>query len=510
MPGLLGNDRSSSRCKNLSVQFSYRLAVISRTFSFAASQTVSSSRSMESAQLQGPKYPQEESWNCRHCGMPNSVSLHKCSVCSELRPNYTESQYLEPNLCSERNIGLQSVLNSGNSSYQTDMTGSSFSAMFPSSKRSQQDSSSSSGSKNSYPMLSQPPHSASLPEQNFTSIGSGSHLGPGYTLIGGTNLQQEFGMKAQEDSGISQTYGSFLSSSSSEIYGKMGAYGANPLINTFDTPNSLGSHHSFNLEGSAKPGSEWSAGMEQAAYDYNFFPGQQPVTAPPPHPSEFAGVNAADWSLEAAHGMLPTYNDKGACQPHGPSPTLISNTSSNEEERHNGGRKRQRNDRQTENASKSKKAEKRVHASESNQSVYLIIDPETGENKTNEIKIRETLPSADGRYSCEDCGKSFKSRSDLISHARTHTGEKPLTCKECGKKFAHSSNLRSHERTHTGEKRYACTWPGCDRKFAHPASRDDHIATHSGHRRHICPVCHRGFTAKANLTRHRRDVHGET
>ncbi|CAL4079637.1 unnamed protein product, partial [Meganyctiphanes norvegica] len=57
---------------------------------------------------------------------------------------------------------------------------------------------------------------------------------------------------------------------------------------------------------------------------------------------------------------------------------------------------------------------------------------------------------------CNQCDKYFRAKSLLITHQRTHTGEKPYQCNQCDKSFRTKSLLITHQRKHTGEKPYQC------------------------------------------------------
>lgn len=59
------------------------------------------------------------------------------------------------------------------------------------------------------------------------------------------------------------------------------------------------------------------------------------------------------------------------------------------------------------------------------------------------------LPGQVGRnYVCTFCGKESQKKTNIISHVRVHTGEKPFQCRVCHRFFSQSSNLRSHMITH--------------------------------------------------------------
>ncbi|XP_014688522.1 zinc finger protein 200 isoform X1 [Equus asinus] len=103
-------------------------------------------------------------------------------------------------------------------------------------------------------------------------------------------------------------------------------------------------------------------------------------------------------------------------------------------------------------------------------------------------------------YTCPLCGRQFNESSYLISHQRTHTGEKPYDCSHCGKSFNHKTNLNKHERIHTGEKPYSCSQ--CGKNFRQNSHRSRHEGIHIREKIFKCPECGKTFPGNEEFVLH--------
>ena len=56
--------------------------------------------------------------------------------------------------------------------------------------------------------------------------------------------------------------------------------------------------------------------------------------------------------------------------------------------------------------------------------------------------------------------KRFSQNYYLVTHQRTHNGEKPFKFDQCDKSFAQNSNLAKHQREHNGENPFKCDYCG--------------------------------------------------
>ncbi|KAE8597950.1 hypothetical protein XENTR_v10016654 [Xenopus tropicalis] len=70
-----------------------------------------------------------------------------------------------------------------------------------------------------------------------------------------------------------------------------------------------------------------------------------------------------------------------------------------------------------------------------------------GEQMCN-IVLKDQKPKKQGKYICEYCSRACAKPSVLLKHIRSHTGERPYPCVTCGFSFKTKSNLYKHKKSH--------------------------------------------------------------
>lgn len=113
-------------------------------------------------------------------------------------------------------------------------------------------------------------------------------------------------------------------------------------------------------------------------------------------------------------------------------------------------------------------------------------------------------------YTCEQCGRGFDWKSLFVIHHRTHAGgqgsrapalavggaEKPL------QGHREPGVARHSRRVSPAPRNYSCE--ECGRSFSWKSQLVIHRKSHAGQQRHFCGDCGRGFEWKSQLVIHRK------
>ncbi|XP_046874483.1 zinc finger protein 40 isoform X2 [Hypomesus transpacificus] len=71
-----------------------------------------------------------------------------------------------------------------------------------------------------------------------------------------------------------------------------------------------------------------------------------------------------------------------------------------------------------------------------------------GPDQMCNISTKDHKPKKQGKYVCEYCSRACAKPSVLLKHIRSHTGERPYPCVTCGFSFKTKSNLYKHKKSH--------------------------------------------------------------
>ncbi|XP_053468384.1 zinc finger protein 40 isoform X1 [Ictalurus furcatus] len=71
-----------------------------------------------------------------------------------------------------------------------------------------------------------------------------------------------------------------------------------------------------------------------------------------------------------------------------------------------------------------------------------------GMNQMCDASTKDQKTKKQGKYVCEYCNRACAKPSVLLKHIRSHTGERPYPCVTCGFSFKTKSNLYKHKKSH--------------------------------------------------------------
>lgn len=113
-------------------------------------------------------------------------------------------------------------------------------------------------------------------------------------------------------------------------------------------------------------------------------------------------------------------------------------------------------------------------------------------------------------YKCKLCKKAFLSADQLTNHtcdgptsstdAQTKE-ERPFKCNICNRSYRHAGSLLNHKNTHkTGN--FSCTF--CSKPFTNPMALRNHTRIHTQKKKYVCLTCGKAFRLASILHNHQR------
>lgn len=115
-------------------------------------------------------------------------------------------------------------------------------------------------------------------------------------------------------------------------------------------------------------------------------------------------------------------------------------------------------------------------------------------------------------FLCQHCAQSYKFSWELKRHVhKSHTGvtrERSHACHLCDKKFFTSQMLKTHiNSVHLNLRPFSCSFDDCGKTFKKKTNLNYHRQVHTKENLFACIICHKKFTFKGNLKAHLKNIH---
>ncbi|KAL9697329.1 hypothetical protein quinque_000770 [Culex quinquefasciatus] len=109
--------------------------------------------------------------------------------------------------------------------------------------------------------------------------------------------------------------------------------------------------------------------------------------------------------------------------------------------------------------------------------------------------------SWNNRLQCRFCPKHFGRPGRLREHEMRHTSERTIACLNCNNKYFTEADMLAHvERIHATDLPHGCE--ECGKRFLKKGQLVNHAVTHAERRPFTCEVCHKSFKNKYYLKYH--------